>query len=167
MSRICKGCTANRDDIEFQGFKTCQACRNRQSEIRKTDQDIKRKKLYYARNRDRVGIYGHEYRRSLQGRFKKARSAAKRAEVLFNISFEQYQEIISAPCFYCEGFFPPVTAGSGLDKMNPSEGYTVNNCVSCCDTCNTLKNDMFSPEETKAAITAIIKVKEGKCIKSQ
>ena len=29
-----------------------------------------------------------------------------------------------------------------VDRVNSNMGYTVVNCVSCCETCNTAKNDM-------------------------
>jgi hypothetical protein len=155
----CKGCSHFRDINKFQEFKTCDYCRSRQKEIRKTIEDKKRKKRYYEEHKKEKSKYGFEYRRTSTGRYKKAKSAALRANLIFDISFEQYTKIISNLCFYCAGFFPQVAAGSGLDKLDPIMGYTLKNCVSCCDTCNTLKNNVFSPEETKAAIEAIIKIR--------
>ncbi len=76
------------------------------------------------------------------------------------MTFDQYVDLISNPCFYCNGFFKQVTAGSGLDRIVPDKGYIIDNCVSCCETCNRIKNSNFSPEETTAAVKAIIKIRK-------
>ena len=55
----------------------------------------------------------------------------------FELTKEQFEEIIIKPCYYCEiiqdkGF-------NGIDRMDSSRGYEQDNCVSCCDECNTMK----------------------------
>lgn len=164
-TKKCNGCNADRDISQFGEFKTCDICRERQREFRKTKEGKARKKQYYLSKKEEYKKYGFEYRRTIIGRFKKSKSTAKRSGVIFGLTFEEYSQIISKPCYYCDGFFSKVTAGSGLDKLNPCEGYVVGNCVSCCDTCNTLKNSVFSPEETMAAVLAIIKVRKDNNVK--
>lgn len=39
-------------------------------------------------------------------------------------------------CVYCGD------KGGGLDRVDSSKGYTIENTVSCCTTCNTMKMDM-------------------------
>jgi hypothetical protein len=55
----------------------------------------------------------------------------------FELTKEQFDEIVIKPCYYCEiiqdkGF-------NGIDRMDSSKGYELDNCVSCCDECNTMK----------------------------
>jgi hypothetical protein len=62
-------------------------------------------------------------------------STLKRRE--FNLSFEQFETIVKSPCFYCgiiqdKGF-------NGIDKTDQTQGYVIENCVSCCKLCNFMK----------------------------
>lgn len=156
----CSGCKQLVTCTDIQGFKTCKRCRDRQKFLRTLPEQQEYKKSYYQSNKEKASLYGMEYRRSLNGRFKKAKKAAPKRGINFDLTFEQFVEIVSKPCYYCNGFFPYVEAGSGVDRLDNLQGYVIGNSVSCCDTCNTLKNSIFSPEETKAAIEAIIKVRK-------
>jgi hypothetical protein len=58
-------------------------------------------------------------------------------KINFELTKEQFDEIVIKPCYYCEiiqdkGF-------NGIDRMDSSKGYELDNCVSCCDECNTMK----------------------------
>lgn len=162
MQQKCSCCYRLLDSKHFGKYKTCEFCRAYQAKLRKTDKDKNRKKKYYIKNKDKAKEYGYRYRRTDLGRFKKVFSAAKRAKILFSLNYEQYLEIISKSCYYCNGYFPRVVAGSGLDRIQPENGYCYENCLSCCDVCNTLKNSEFTVEETKAAIKAILKLRKKK-----
>ena len=118
-------------------------------------------------------ICAKNYASSLEGRIaqKKSRtspkqryvclkSGAKRRGLELTLSFIDFAIIISNPCFYCNGYFNKVMTGSGLDRINNDIGYTLTNVVSCCKTCNWIKSDFLSQEETLAAIKAIISVRE-------
>jgi hypothetical protein len=66
------------------------------------------------------------------------------------------KELITCPCFYCgasgkahaylekayNGDFP----SNGLDRIDNSKGYTEENVVPCCKTCNHAKNNMSFSE---------------------
>lgn len=68
----------------------------------------------------------------------------------FNLSFDQFSDLISKPCFYCG--LPPsnnkITKNcsgfvySGIDRGDSKNGYTKENCVPCCDRCNRAKGNM-------------------------
>ena len=72
---------------------------------------------------------------------------------------DQYIQLIQFPCYYCNGFFGKSECGVGLDRLDNSKGYVIDNVSSCCNTCNALKMDKFTVEETKAAISLIIKMR--------
>lgn len=69
----------------------------------------------------------------------------------FSLSVEYFRKITKKDCFYC-GLPPsnvhkiPQANGeyiySGVDRVNNDKGYTVDNCVPCCKTCNTAKRVM-------------------------
>lgn len=55
----------------------------------------------------------------------------------FAMSFEEYSSLVSKDCYYCgtlqsRGF-------NGVDRKDQTIGYVLDNCVSCCKTCNYMK----------------------------
>jgi len=55
----------------------------------------------------------------------------------FEISQEEFNKIVKEPCHYCNiiqerGF-------NGIDRLGSNIGYVMDNCVSCCKTCNYMK----------------------------
>ena len=55
----------------------------------------------------------------------------------FEISQEEFNKIVKEPCHYCNiiqerGF-------NGIDRLDSNAGYVLDNCVSCCKTCNYMK----------------------------
>lgn len=100
------------------------------------------------------------YSRKLHTRYITAIRKAKSRQIEFSISFEEYSEIVSQSCFYCDGLFGLTNeTGSGLDRLDSSKNYTIDNVVSCCTLCNRIKNEYLSPEETKVAVLAILKLR--------
>jgi len=74
----------------------------------------------------------------------------------FKLSLEEYSKLIHGNCYYCG---EPPTADNmwnksgkrktsdklvyvnGIDRIDSSKGYTIDNCVSCCPQCNRMKLD--------------------------
>lgn len=55
----------------------------------------------------------------------------------FDLSFSDFNNIVSEPCYYCDiiqdkGF-------NGIDRKDSNIGYTLDNCVSSCTMCNFMK----------------------------
>lgn len=65
------------------------------------------------------------------------RGNAKRRKKLFLLSLEDLAKIIKEPCFYC-GIMP--IYANGIDRKDNKVGYELTNCVSCCKSCNYMKN---------------------------
>ncbi len=69
----------------------------------------------------------------------------------YELSDDDFIKITQSPCFYC-GAHPSNSThnrrGSGnyiyngIDRIDNSNGYSLNNIVSCCRTCNLAKRDM-------------------------
>jgi hypothetical protein len=75
----------------------------------------------------------------------------------WNLTFDEYVNLIGKRCNYCDDEFnTPSITGIGLDRLDNNKGYEINNVVSCCTTCNTIRSDLLTPEETKIAIQAIL-----------
>lgn len=109
-----------------------------------------RKKLWddwYSKNKER----------SPKRRFSEAKHAAKRREIDWKLTLEEYIELIKLPCYYCDNQFgEPVKRATGLDRLNSNGCYELSNVVSCCYACNIMKNNILTPEETKIAIKAVL-----------
>jgi hypothetical protein len=78
----------------------------------------------------------------------KSRARVKKFE--YNLSFEDFKNITSSNCYYC-GIEPLQNAQTktkglakayyhnGIDRKDNTKGYTFNNVVPCCKTCNYAK----------------------------
>lgn len=94
----------------------------------------------------RRGAYGEALKKGI---FSNYRQNAKTKNLLFELSDEQMENMFAQQCYYC-GVEPNKVVtrknsyGSftynGIDRLDSSLGYTVNNVVTCCSTCNYLKS---------------------------
>jgi hypothetical protein len=81
--------------------------------------------------------------------FHNYRNGAIHRGYAFDLSREEFAEMTKLNCFYC-GVEPSqavrVKAGkqhylyNGVDRIDNTQGYTMTNCVTCCGTCNSMKN---------------------------
>jgi len=99
------------------------------------------------KNRGQTRAWCAKYNRTLGGRFARMKRGAKKREIPFELTKEQYANlVIGAICHYCGGILPEV--GSGADRKNSSAGYSVENCVPCCRNCNSIRGaDLISYKE--------------------
>lgn len=79
------------------------------------------------------------------------RSSAKSRHLSFELSYDEFYTLIKRPCHYCQ--IPPQQVRkclnckapcfyNGIDRINSTEGYTLENSVPCCKICNRAKSDM-------------------------
>lgn len=73
-----------------------------------------------------------------KSRFSVYKASAKTNSREFTLSLEEFETFWDCECFYCGRFFK----GIGLDRVNSSRGYNLNNIVSCCTACNRMKSDL-------------------------
>jgi hypothetical protein len=88
---------------------------------------LKRKKEYDKSDRGIFVRYSNENKR---------RTRLKRG-LVFELTFEQVKEIINKPCTYCGK-----ENCRGIDRIDSNIGYTIENSVPCCFTCNGMKRAM-------------------------
>ena len=80
------------------------------------------------------------------------------------ISFNDFCKLSMMKCYYCDAEYSRVIEDrycemkekgkisdtilkiNGLDRVDSSKGYTIDNVVPCCTTCNTAKNKMTQKE---------------------
>jgi len=77
------------------------------------------------------------------------RHSAQVRHLEFLLTLQNFLEMASADCAYCGSSPSQVKktryetfAANGIDRVDNSTGYTVENCVPCCRVCNFMKRDM-------------------------
>jgi len=77
-------------------------------------------------------------RKNMQNVFYNYQKSAARRNLDFQITYEQYVELVKHPCYYC-GIVDESKQFNGIDRQDANIGYILSNCVSCCTTCNMMK----------------------------
>jgi hypothetical protein len=75
------------------------------------------------------------------------RSGAKRRGYSFDLTEEDFKQLIQKPCHYCGsppngGYSKGDFLVNGIDRVNNSLGYTLDNSVPCCSLCNSMKSTL-------------------------
>lgn len=70
-----------------------------------------------------------------KGKFKNYKAEAKSRGIAWELSFEDFLAFWQKPCFYCGEAIPTI----GLDRLDNSMGYLLDNVVACCTKCNSGK----------------------------
>lgn len=99
--------------------------------------------------------YGKCLNTLLYNSFIHYKNNAKQRNIEWKLTEEEFKNIITQPCIYC-GEFPNITKTTkykdeyekvtGIDRVDSTKEYSVENCVSCCKMCNIMKNK-FSKED--------------------
>jgi len=113
-------------------------------------QHTERMRLWRLKNLDRQRAYARDYykhhitSKSQYGRLKQ--TAATRNYEL-TISYDAFSKIIASPCLYCG----EIDQRRGIDRINNSLGYTVENAAPCCKICNYMKKTLTTEDFLKHA----------------
>jgi hypothetical protein len=75
---------------------------------------------------------------------------AKRKGLEVSITNEEFIKLVTSNCHYCDRDWKLENRVVNkrninmltIDRKNPKLGYVLDNCVSCCKSCNTAKMDM-------------------------
>lgn len=89
------------------------------------------------------------YNLSIVSRCKKSKDRIKNL-----LSLEDFERLINENCFYCGQPPKETTLGknkivqnikivrNGIDRVDPTKHYSLDNCVPCCKYCNIVKSDL-------------------------
>ena len=113
----------------------------------KTD---RRKYLQYFRswrkkNAQRIREYNKTrkpYTWNSKQHFGKLKYDAKQRNLIVELTFQEYENLIKLPCYLCGELVVSEHNGHGIDRVDNSMGYTSSNCRSCCGTCNRMKRHL-------------------------
>jgi len=106
-------------------------------------------------NTNSCGCFRKEFRKLLSNGsaknrlFNNYKSSAKKRNISFNLDIEEFLHLTQNSCYYC-GIEPSQITKSrdseyaynGIDRVDNSKDYTLDNCVACCSVCNYAKRDM-------------------------
>lgn len=82
---------------------------------------------------------------------------AKNRHYEWSLPYEKFVQLINGVCYYCKSVPSSLVTWrykhevsslpfNGIDRLDNTIGYTANNCVSCCRTCNSAKGDLTVSE---------------------
>jgi hypothetical protein len=75
------------------------------------------------------------WQKTPHGKFNYYKQDAKKRNLAFDLSKEDFIYIVGLNCFYCGD------SGYGIDRLVNNIGYIKFNCVPCCTLCNKMKSN--------------------------
>ena len=91
-----------------------------------------------AKRADRQRNYKAERLRNLQASYKNHnKESLKRGHGDFHLTFDEFTRLVTGSCYYCN--YKDDKEAIGIDRINNDIGYTKENCVPACWTCNKMK----------------------------
>lgn len=133
--------------------------------ICKTTESLRWKKelcssCYNKQWRENNSLKVKEYNLTDETRFIRSKSSAKFRNIDWKISLSEFKVLCNKECYYCTNLIcNKVLFSSGLDRINNDIGYQIDNVVSCCESCNLIKNETLSSEEMKLVAKYIISLR--------
>lgn len=88
------------------------------------------------------GICPHSIQRNYcprcdpKGVYRSYRNSARKRNLAFTITFEEFQRLITTPCIYCGQY------AGGVDRSDATQGYTTENSLPCCGLDNLAKQSL-------------------------
>ena len=92
-----------------------------------------------------------------KAKFSIYKSGAKKRNIPFLLSFEEFSLFWNKPCYYCNDQIE----GIGLDRKNSDGPYSVKNVVPCCTRCNYAKRNKNEEEFVSMCIKVAEKFKHN------
>jgi hypothetical protein len=103
-------------------------------------QNAEQAKKWRENNPEKVKEIYENKKLSMPNQYETYKRSANDRNLIFHINYENYVNIVENSCYYCNeiqerGF-------NGIDRINSTIGYEIENCVSCCQMCNYLKGSL-------------------------
>ena len=98
--------------------------------------DIAQKKYQKTEKYKKIKkVQDNKYYISLKGRYSYYKHWAKRRNIIFQITLEEFAKLWGKQCSYCGDEIKLI----GIDRMDNFKGYLKDNIVPCCSKCNSMK----------------------------
>jgi len=99
-------------------------------------------KRWRSANKKKVRELNRAAKLTISNKYSQFKSSANKRKLEVCISKEEYTNLVSQKCHYCDS----VTA-IGIDRVDNSIGYRLDNCVPACNLCNLTRNNLYTYEE--------------------
>ena len=86
--------------------------------------------------------YLKTYQVTLKGKYRTMKGSGIKRNYSVKISFDKFCKIVLNPCVYCGENKKRI----GIDRIDNTKGYTIENSAPCCTTCNMMKKVMTVEE---------------------
>lgn len=155
--KICTKCKIDQDENEFyksnrhlSGLKSwCKSCCRADNNKRECNYNHKRRKYredhkeesrvnkraYYINNKNAVLSMNSKWRQTINGKWTSYVRGAKKRNIEWSLTKDEFISYWNLNCFYCGDQIN----GVGIDRLDSSKGYAIENIVPCCHLCNTMK----------------------------
>ena len=148
--RECSKCNKSFKPEQFsmrEGGKhrsTCKGCDAKYSRLRRW------KRLGREGVPPEIPYKSRGYRGPIGGFYTRYELSARKRGHAFELTYDEFEAICLLECSYC-GKQPEMRQQvsipvNGIDRVDNSAGYTLENCVPCCSSCNRLKGAMSVEE---------------------
>ena len=94
-------------------------------------------KKWREANPEKVKQINKEGSENINYHYKNYKLSAETRRLDFPLTKEEFILIVSIPCYYC-GIIQP-KGFNGIDRLDSTIGYSLDNCKSCCEMCNMMK----------------------------
>jgi len=137
MMKICSCCKIEKSSTDFGVDKNRKDglyvyCRNC-ARIK----NAKSIKKIRKENPEKAKEQSKKDKQTISGKYREYKDGAKKRNITFNLTKNDFETFWQKPCHYCDA---PINT-IGIDRKDNSIGYTLDNCLSCCTTCNRGKRE--------------------------
>ena len=163
--KVCSVCGVFKLFSEFSRRKNSNtgivsSCRECIKKIRHKPEVLLKAKIshraYFLTHKEQRNNKNRIWRKSTYlGKYLGYRANAKRKGHYWDLSREEFSSFWGVPCNYCGGRIETI----GLDRVNNSKGYILDNLVPCCKECNLMKRAM----DVSVFLSYIQKIYERHC----
>jgi len=95
-------------------------------------------RMWRKNNPEKVKLQRIKGRNTECERYHKYKGNAKRKNIKFHLSRKEFSLFWKKSCHYCNSEIKTI----GLDRVNNTKGYIIDNIVSCCAICNGMKETL-------------------------
>jgi len=99
--------------------------------------EAEKSKNWREANPEKVKQINKESSENINYHYKNYRLSAETRRLDFPLTKEEFNVIVTLPCYYC-GIIQP-KGFNGIDRLDSTIGYSLDNCKSCCEMCNMMK----------------------------
>ena len=122
--------------------RVCKAAKRREHYQNNLERYKENSKKYHQENWERIlkvkQQWNEKNKHTLHWRFRYCMYHAKTRNIEFHLTEEEFDVITKQPCYYCNEFEEGKTF-TGIDRIDNSVGYVLDNCVPSCYVCNRMK----------------------------